>query len=143
MYQYRILDEETKGDFAFEVYADSPEELFEGAALATMSAMVDLSSLNISEKWFFNIHTKTLSELLYDFLSEIVFVKDTEGLLFKKFDVRIFEQNDGYMLECTALGEHINPESQILYTDVKAVTYYHFTVEQRDDKWYCYALLDL
>ena len=41
MYKYNILTEEVKSDFAFEVFADSLHELFQGAGKAMMLAMVE------------------------------------------------------------------------------------------------------
>ncbi|TET81138.1 MAG: protein archease, partial [Candidatus Heimdallarchaeota archaeon] len=40
MFKYNILSEEVKSDFAFEVNADNLSELFRGAGIAMMEAMV-------------------------------------------------------------------------------------------------------
>ena len=143
MFEYKVLEEETKSDFAFEVYADTIEELFEGAAHATMSAMIKKETLNTKHEWEFQLEASDLSALLYDFLSELVFIKDTEGLLFKSFKLEISNENGEYKLLCVAKGDYIDVKTQELYTDVKAITYYEFIVEERENKWYCHVLIDL
>ncbi|MHA1954538.1 MAG: archease, partial [Candidatus Heimdallarchaeaceae archaeon] len=51
MFKYNILTEEVKSDFAFEVYSDTLSELFRGAGIAMMEAMVEVSKIVTKRTW--------------------------------------------------------------------------------------------
>ncbi|MHA1398978.1 MAG: archease [Candidatus Heimdallarchaeaceae archaeon] len=142
MGEFKLLEEETTGDFAFEAYASTLEELFESVGLATMTAMVDLNSIDGKDDYEFEISATNLEMLLYEFLSEIIFVKDVERVFFKEFEVKITEGED-YKLSCKARISPIDWEKQIHFTDVKAATMHKMVIEQRNDGWFCRAILDL
>ena len=142
MFEYKILTEEVKSDFAFEVSADSLSELFRGAGIAMMEAMIDVKKLKMEKVWEFNIKADTLELLLFDFLGELVFLKDVESVLFNDFEVKI--QNDtNFNLSCKAFGSHIDYKRYEILTDVKAVTMHKFVLEEKVDKWYCHVIVDL
>jgi len=145
MYSIKVLEEESKSDIAFEVEADTLTELFEGAAIATMNVMVNLDTVKEEKEWFIEITSDSIEMLLFDFLSELVFLKDAEEAIFKKFNINIKEKDDSsYVLKSKVWGEYINRERHYLLTDVKAVTLFHFTVKKLENgNWYCYVLLDL
>ncbi|MHA1353319.1 MAG: archease [Candidatus Heimdallarchaeaceae archaeon] len=129
MGKYRLLEEETTGDFAFEAYGSSLGELFKYAGLATMSAMVDISQLKGDQEYSFEIESSNLQMLLYEFLSEIIFV-------FTDFEIEIIE-NSGYKLLCKAKTTPIDSLKQDHFTDVKAATMHHLVVEKQGTQWYC------
>ena len=142
MFKYKHLEEESNGDFAFEVYADTLEELFKGAGSACMSAMVKIDTLTTNINFDFSSKAPELPLLLYDFLSELVYLKDVEAVLFKDFEIKISKNGD-FNLQCVAKGRLINWDTDELYTDVKAVTMHTMIVEQQENQWYCHVLLDL
>ncbi|MCG3227494.1 MAG: archease [Candidatus Heimdallarchaeota archaeon] len=142
MFKYNILTEEVKSDFAFEVYSDTLSELFRGAGIAMMEAMVEVSKIVIKRTWNIEVKSESLELLLYDFLSELVYLKDVDVALFKDYEIEINE-NKEYSLSCKAHGAEIDYENDVLLTDVKAVTMYKFLVEEREKDWYCHIILDL
>ncbi len=142
MFEYTILEDEVKSDFAFEVIADSLEELFKGAALATMRAMVDPEKVKLEKEWRIEIQAADEKMLLYDFLDELVYLKDRDTALFGDFDITI-KRDEEIALTCVVKGSTIDWKEDILFTDVKAITMYEFKVEQRREKWYCHVILDL
>jgi len=142
MFKHKHLEEESNGDFAFEVYADTLEELFKGAGFACMGAMVKIDALTTNINFDFSLKAPELPLLLYDFLSELVYLKDVEAVLFKDFEIKISKNTD-FNLQCVAKGRLINWDTDELYTDVKAVTMHTMVVEQRENQWYCHVLLDL
>ena len=142
MFEYTILEDEVKSDFAFEVIADSLEELFKGAALATMRAMVDPEKVKLEKEWRIEIQAADEKMLLYDFLDELVYLKDRDTALFGDFDITI-KKDEEMSLTCVVKGSTIDWKKDILFTDVKAITMYEFKVEQRREKWYCHVILDL
>jgi SHS2 domain-containing protein len=142
MFEYKILEDEVKSDYAFEVIADTLSELFKGAGLATMEAMVILDTVGKDKEWRFEVKAEDEKMLLYDFLSELIYLKDADTVLFSDFEITI-EEKEQLELTCKALGAQINWEEDILLTDVKAVTLYEFKVEKRQKNWYCHVILDL
>jgi len=142
MFKYTILEDEVKSDFAFEVVADSLPELFKGAGIATMSAMIDPSQITGEREWFIELKASDEKMLLYDFLSELVYLKDADTALFNDFEIEI-DSKDEYHLKCKINGSPIDWEKDVLLTDVKAVTMYEFEVEEREKEWYCHVVLDL
>src|SRR3989344_8109346 len=92
-------------DAMFEAYGGNVEELFENCALAVEEIMVKISTLKIQESYDITLDSDSTENLLYDFLSELIFVKDTEGLLFRKFDVTIQHKNKKYELLAKCEGE--------------------------------------
>jgi len=142
MFRYNILTEEVKSDYAFEVYADSLSDLFRGAGIAMMEAMIVLENFKVEKVWEFKLKADNLDLLLFDFLGELVYLKDVEVALFKDYDIIIKENND-YKLTCKAHGADINYEMDELLTDVKAVTMHKFELERREKEWYCHVIVDL
>ncbi|MFW9851386.1 MAG: archease [Candidatus Thorarchaeota archaeon] len=142
MFEYKIIEDEVKSDYAFEVTADTLSELFKGAGLATMEAMVVPNTIEENKEWSFELKAQDERMLLYDFLSELIFLKDAETVLFSDFDI-VIEDKGEFILSCKAKGAAINWEKDILLTDVKAVTMYEFKVEKTNGNWYCHVILDL
>jgi SHS2 domain-containing protein len=142
MFRYNILTEEVKSDFAFEVFSDTLSELFRGAGIAMMEAMIEVNKIEVKKIWNIELESETLELLLFDFLSELVYLKDVDVTLFKDYDVEINE-DEHFSLSCKAHGAYIDYEKDILFTDVKAVTMYKFVIERRKEEWYCHVILDL
>ena len=142
MFKFNILTEEVKSDFAFEVFADSLPELFRGAGIAMMGAMITLDNFKADKVWEFELKSDNLDLLLFDFLGEIVYLKDVEVALFKDYEI-IIEEGKEYKLYCKAHGANIDYEKDELLTDVKAVTMHKFELEKKENEWYCHVIVDL
>lgn len=140
--KYRFLPH--TADTMFEAYGKSLEELFENCALATEEVMVKLETLDLEESYDIVLESDSLENLLYDFLSELIFLKDTEGLLFKKFNVTIQHKNKKYELLAKCEGEIINHKKHELGDDAKAITMHEFELKQKQDRsWYAKVLIDI
>ena len=139
---YKFLEDEATADIAFEAYGKDLNELFENSALAVEECMVKLSSLKLKEKYKINLESESIEELLYDFLSELIFIKDTEGLLFKKFKVKI-SKNKPFKLTAECDGEKINRDTQELLDDAKAVTKHLFEVKKIKERYIAKVIVDI
>lgn len=139
---FKFLEKIATADLAFEAEAESEAKLFEEAALALSTAMVKPETVKTKRKMEINLHSKDLPSLLYDFLSEIVAIKDSDGLLFSKYEVKL-TKNGGYKLAAKCFGEEINPETQELRDDVKAVTKHKFFLEKQGSKFAARVILDV
>ena len=139
---FKFLEGIATADLAFEAKAQSEEKLFEEAAQALTTAMVEPSTIKQRRKMEIVLHSGNLPDLLYDFLSEIVAIKDANGLLFSKYQIKI-GGNAGYKLSAVCFGEEINPETQELKDDVKAITKHKFKLEKTDQGYLAQVILDV
>ena len=77
---------------------------------------------------------------MYEFLEEIVYLKDTESLIFKKCNVKITEN---HKIKAKFMGDKINQEKQELNTDVKAVTMHMFSLKKEKEGYKATIVLDI
>jgi len=139
---YRYLEELSSADAAFESTGKTLEGLFSDAAIATFEVMADTNTVKPLLIHEIELENESVDGLLIDWLSELVFLKDTETILFSVFDVNI-RKNDVYILKATAKGEKIDREKHSLRSDVKAVTYHMFEVTKKGDTWTARVVLDI
>lgn len=137
---FRFLDEMATADIAFEAYGQDLNELFENAALALFEAMVDTKSVSNEESLAIRLKNDALEGLLFDFLDQLIFLKDSKGMVLGDFKVDI---SGKYELEAKVFGEEINPQKHQLKTDVKAITLHRFKVEKTEEGYTSRTILDV
>ena len=86
---------------------------------------------------------KNLDYLLFDFLEDLLVYKDSEQLLFSKFEVDVQEKDGVYSLSCNAYGEKLNPKKHEQKVDVKAITMHLFEVKKEGKLWKAQVLIDI
>ncbi len=139
---YQYLEDVATADIAFRAEGRTLEELFTDAAIATFEVMVDTKNVKTGTTRTINLENETVDGLLFDWLSELVYLKDAEAVLFSKFEVSI-KKNDVYELKANVAGENINREKHRLRSDVKAVTYHMFEVKKTGENWHATVVLDI
>jgi len=139
---YRFLEDIATGDAAFEAEGRTLEELFREAAVATFEVMVDTKGVEPRITREVELKNEAVDGLLFDWLSELVYLKDAEAVLFSKFNVNI-KKNDAYELKAKASGENINQQKHDLRSDVKAVTYHMLEVKKTGKNWTARVILDI
>jgi len=139
---FRFLEEVAIADAAFEVSATTIEELFCEAARALMEIIVDTNGVEKKEERIVNIEREDLESLLYAFLSEIIFLKDTESMLFGDFASEI-KRDQAFHLTSRLYGEPIDKRKHNLRGDIKAVTYYLFSLRQEKEGWKATVVVDM
>ncbi len=130
-------------DTMFKAYGKNIEELFENCALAVEEVMVDIKTLSNEEHYDITFENESLENLLYDFLSELIFVKDTEGLLFKEFQIIISHKNKKYYLYASCKGCFIDREKHMLLNDAKAITKHEFEIKKEDVYYTAKVIVDI
>ena len=129
-------------DVAFEAEGKTLEEMFTGAALALEEVQVDLNTVTPTIQREIAVEAQTIEKLLFDFLDELIYLKDAEQLLLNQFTMKI-TQEGVWKLHCTAGGEVISQQKHKLGQDVKAVTLHQFKVEQTKEGWNARVVLDI
>jgi protein archease len=141
---YHYLEEIGTADIAFEATGRDLPELFRDAADATVNVMIDnIDAIHPVETRQIELSNDKLDMLLFDFLQELIFLKDAERLLLRIREVQIAERDENYFVEATAEGEPLDTERHLQRADVKAVTLHDFSVEQIDGEWKATVLLDI
>ena len=143
---YRFLSNIALADIAFVARADSLPSLFESAARALTEVMVDRKTVVGRVARRIEVRSPTVDRLLYDFLTELIVIKDVDSLLFKDFRVSIASGREEQKLTCEMRGEEIDRERHALRNDVKAVTMHMFGVKKARGKagrWEATVVLDI
>ena len=143
---YRFRDEIVLGDLAFEATGDSVSELFAAAALAVIESMVDPLSVETSWTQEVRLSEAEIEDLLFEWLNAIVFIKDTEGVVFHGVRATVSRDSEKNLwhLEAALIGDRVDATRQDLRTDVKAVTKHLYEVRQQEEgAWYAHVVLDV
>jgi SHS2 domain-containing protein len=128
------------GDLGVRVFGQTLPELFEQAAEALTFILTDPETIRIKEARKFLLKAKTDEELLITWLNELVYLFDTQGLLFKAFEV--FSVHDQH-LEALAQGEIYVEGRHPIKTTVKAATYHQLKIENHQGVWTALVIFDL
>ncbi|MFQ5658365.1 MAG: archease [Candidatus Methylomirabilales bacterium] len=139
---YRFLEEIAIADVAFEAEGRTLPEVFEASALALTEVMVDLDGVSPVLARQISLTAEDLETLLFRWLAELIYVKDSACLLFNRFEITIREGTE-WELKATVRGDQINYEKMPLKLDVKAVTYHLFALEETPHGWRAQVVLDI
>ncbi|MGQ9700471.1 MAG: archease [Candidatus Bipolaricaulaceae bacterium] len=119
------------------------EEAFCEAARAMFSLMADLERIEPKEAVPFTVEAGSLEDLFVRFLGELLFLRDTRGMLFSQFVVRITNEGELFRASGEARGEKFDPAKHRVGIDVKAATYNWVLVEKRDGVWVAQGVVDV
>ena len=142
MEEYIFLDDIATADVAIESRGDTLEELFTASAMATFEVMADTGVIQPKIKKTLHLEHSEIDGLLFDWLAEIIYLKDSEFMLFGKYDLKITKDTN-YQLDAEILGEEINQAKHDLRCDVKAITFHLFEVYEKNGKWISRFILDI
>lgn len=141
---YRYLEDIATADVAFEASGESVEEVFLAAAAATTRVMIeDLDEIRARENIAFHLENSELEMLLFDFLQEIIFLKDSRRLLLRVNTLHIDLDGSPLTLSAEAAGETMIQGHHPLLTDVKAVTLHRFGIKRDKSGWTASVVLDI
>lgn len=141
---YEFLEDIAIADIAFQAWGKTLEELFIAAGDATLNAMIDnLEAIALKETRTFNLENDELDILLFNFLQEFVYYKDSELLLLRAQQVQIEEKNGEYHLTAVTQGERLDCDRHEQRVDVKAVTLHRFQLKKTDNGWTALVILDI
>lgn len=141
---YRFLDNETTADVAFEVFAKDLNLVFCDAGEALIKVMVDNPDvIRFIESRTFQLHNEQPDLLLYNYLEQFLYYKDSDYLLLRPSNVSLQVIDNKWHLQATVHGEPIDPLRHHLIVDVKAVTLHDFKLEQSGRQWRAHVVLDI
>lgn len=123
-----------------EVYGKTLQELFSNAGFALFDIMTDISRVKETTKKTITIEGGDLEQLMVNWLNDLLYLFDVEGLLFKGFEVQAVADNH---LRALVAGECYDPDRHIIETAVKAATYHQLQVVQENNRWRAKIIIDL
>jgi len=137
---YKFIEDITVADTAFEATGKDLNELFQSAAQAVIDSMVNPETVKPLITKEIVKKAENVDKLLFEFLEEIVYLKDAEYMVFHDAKVEVDEEK----LEMKAVlrGDTIKKEEQELRQDVKAVTMHYFEVH-KNEEWSVTVVLDI
>jgi SHS2 domain-containing protein len=138
---HRLLPDVALADIAFRASAPTLNGLFEECAKAMTEVMVERRTLRSASETKLVLEAGTTDILLYNFLTELIVLKDVDSLLFRDFQVRVDPK--GTSLRAAMKGEPISRERHRLRNDVKAVTMHMFGIKKSRGGWSTTVVLDI
>jgi SHS2 domain-containing protein len=134
----------TQADVAFRAEGESLEEVFRAAWEATLEVMLPAPGcLRALVRKAIELANPASDLLLFDFLQQLLFFKDSEGLLLSLVSLSIEMGPGEFRLQAEAAGEEADPARHELGTDVKAVTLHRFALRRAGGRWQATVILDV
>jgi SHS2 domain-containing protein len=131
---------EHTADIGLNAYGSTLPELFIHAAQGMESLMVAPEQVReqVSREIVVEGHDRI--SLLIAWLNELIFLFDTEYLLFRQFQMDAFAETQ---LQAHASGEAYDAQRHDLGSAIKAVTWHEAAVEQTDDGFIAHIIFDI
>jgi SHS2 domain-containing protein len=141
---HRSLDH--TADAGVEIDAPSREALFAEAAIALADTLTPIVGVGGTVERVLELEAADDELLLVDFLNEILFLFETEGLVFAGAAVRLEgggEASSPVRLRATLRGEEYDEAKHPLRSLIKAVTYHGLSVRRQGERFAGRVLFDL
>jgi SHS2 domain-containing protein len=138
MPQFRIL--EHPADVGFEAFGLTREEAFANAARALIYLIVELDTIEPCKEVPMQVQGNDPESLLVNWLSEILFLHDAEGWIFRDFEIQSLQDDS---LTAWARGEKFQPSRHQAKLLVKAITYHQLALEKIPGGWRAQVYVDI
>jgi protein archease len=140
--RWRIVEDVALADCALEVDGADLDDLFETVAVALAELMVDPATLPLTVERSISLQADTLDLLLYDWISELIFLKDRDSAVFPRCQARTTDARP-CALTAQVKGGVIDRERTALGLDPKAVTFHRFALDRGDGGWRARFVIDI
>ena len=141
MATFELLDH--TADVAVEARGETLEAVFAAVADGLASAQCDAIPEE-GERFAVEVEAESREALLFDYLDELIYQRDVRNVL--PVENRLervadgTDEADGWALSGNARGV---PLDRVEAREVKAVTYSEMRIEEREEGWYAYVVLDV
>ena len=132
---------EHTADVGLRIRAADLPELFAEAGRALFSIMVDnYEVVQPDETISLDVPAAGVEDLLFDWISELIFTFEMRHLLLCRFDVTLDDQAG---LHADAAGQMLDEQRHRIGFEVKAVTYHELKVRETDDGYMAEVIVDI
>ena len=121
---------EHTADIGIKANGKALAEAFENAALGMFSILMDVDKVRGEEMREVEVEADDLKGLLFQWLSELLYLNGAYNILFSRFEVLLSEE--GRSLKGKAWGEAFDPDRHMYDTEIKAVTYHMMEIEEKE-----------
>ena len=128
------------GDLGMIAYGHDVPELFAHAAWAMFDLISDATTIRPQHTVSVEVEGLDLEDLLVRWLSELLYLYDTQRLLYSTANITSLEPT---RLLATLQGEPLDPARHPIDTEIKAVTYHQIAVEQVGGRWQARVIFDI
>ncbi|MFH0941515.1 MAG: archease [Chloroflexota bacterium] len=118
---------EHTADIGLVAYGGDLAGAFANAASGLFAIICEPAALREVASREIEIREANPEDLLFEWLNRLIYLFDTEGLLFKRFNVVMTGEA---ALKATAYGERYDPARHHLKKEVKAATYHQLKVDR-------------
>lgn len=120
-----FIYEDHTADVQARCWGKSLEEAFNQTAYSLMATITpDLKRISSKVEKKIKIEAEDKEALLFDFLSELLYIFDVDELVFNNIKVQIIkESEDLYVLNALLRGEKFDISKHEIGVEVKAITY--------------------
>jgi SHS2 domain-containing protein len=137
--EFRVL--EHTADIGFEAFGASREAVFCNAGRALMGLIIDLESVQPRDRILCLARAPEPQGLLVNWLSEILYLQDTEGWLFRDFEIDSLQDQS---ISAAGQGERFERARHHIKLLVKAITYHQLVLEKTlDGPWRAQVYVDI
>jgi SHS2 domain-containing protein len=144
MREFEINDRYTVSDAGIALRADSLTELFIAGAEGMFAIILgDRPPKPETESHDVQLHADTPEQLMIDWLSELLYEFDTDGLIPVHFDVSVSRSDNESHLSGTISYRRYDRERDNAEHEIKAVTYYKINIKKDGDVYRCDVVFDL
>jgi SHS2 domain-containing protein len=127
-------------DIGLKIFGNSLLDLFANAGYALCDSLTDISKVIPATKQTFCLQRDSTEELLVEWMGDLLYTFETEGLLFSRFNIISIDKNS---LSAEAEGEFFNSALHTIKNGVKAVTYHKLKIEEKNGLWLAEVVLDV
>lgn len=140
---FKFIDDVATADCAVEIKAETLPGIFVEAAKSLTARMIDPATVRLEQSWKIELSEENIRGLLYAWLSELVFIRDSENVLLSDFEISSLKTDGECSLSAVARGEKIDHDRHDIVVEVKAVTMHMFTIEKEGNSWKAFVVYDL
>ncbi|MFX1315627.1 MAG: archease [Promethearchaeota archaeon] len=128
---FKFLDH--TADVSVESWGSTLEEAFSQAALSLMSTITPkLNKISPKIEKVIQVEAEDKEALLFDFLSEFLYLFDVYDLIFGSIRVQEIKKIENrYKLQALLKGEKFDKDKHDIGIEVKAVTYSFMNIEEK------------
>jgi SHS2 domain-containing protein len=139
MKKYELL--EHTADIFIQANGKTLAEVFENAAIGMFDILFPTTKVGSIGEFQVKLESSDLEQLLVEFLSELLYIYETQKVLFSSFKIDLDDKN--FKLTAQAFGEKLDPAKHEIVDEIKAVTYHMLEFGQEADHYFVKVLFDI
>jgi SHS2 domain-containing protein len=128
------------GDIGVRIYGENLAALFQHGAEALFYIITDPKTIREKESRKIDVKARGREELFVSWLNEFVYLFDTKGYLFVRFEILDLDE---HLIEAMVHGETYEEGRHPIYRTIKGATYHQLNIDHRKEGWDAQVIFDL